>query len=141
VNYPDPVPGLVIRFDYLWDSDHQRGLSTSGKERPCAIVLSVKTSNRTLVVPISHSYPEVGEEKYSLEIPAEISAAIGLDQERNWVRVSEVNEFEWPSASVRPRPDDPTRMDYGMIPEAFFNEIRKHLAKAVSEHRLARAKR
>jgi hypothetical protein len=141
VNYPDPVPGLVIRFDYLWDSDHQKGFATSGKDRPCAIVLYVKASGRTLVVPITHAYPEPGEEKNSLEIPAEICAAIGLDRERNWVRVSEVNEFEWPGPNVRPRPDDPDRIDYGMIPEAFFNEIRKQLAKAVAEHRLARPKR
>jgi hypothetical protein len=131
----------VIRFDYLWDSDHQKGLSTSGKERPCAIVLHVKASKRTLVVPITHAYPDIGEQQHSLEIPEEICAAIGLDQERHWVRVSEVNEFEWPSTNLRPRPDDPERGDYGMIPEAFFNEIRKRLAEAVSEHRLARAKR
>ena len=141
MNYPEPVPGLVIRFDYLWDADSQKGLSTSSKERPCAIVLYTKKSNRTLVVPISHAYPEPGEEAFSLEIPAEICAEIGLDQDRNWVRVSEVNEFEWPSPEIRPRPDDPSRVDYGMIPEDFFMEIRKRLAAAVAEHRLRRAKR
>ncbi len=141
MNYPEPVPGLVIRFNYLWDVDNQKGLSSSDKERPCAIVLYTKKTNKTLVVPISHSYPEVGEENDSLEIPAEICAEIGLDKDRNWVRVSEVNEFEWPSAEIRPRPDDPSRVDYGMIPEEFFLEIRKRLAKAVSEHRLGRTKR
>lgn len=87
----------MIRFDYLWDIDHQNGLSTSNKERPCAIVLYTKATNKTLVVPISHSYPEPGQEDYSLEIPPEICAEIGLYKDRNWVRVSEVNEFEWPS--------------------------------------------
>jgi hypothetical protein len=141
VNYPDPVPGLVIRFDYLWDIDHQKGLSTSNKERPCAIVLYTKATNKTLVVPISHSYPEPGQEDYSLEIPPEICAEIGLDKDRNWVRVSEVNEFEWPSPELRPRPEDPSRVDYGMVPEAFFLEIRKRLAEAVAQHRLGRTKR
>lgn len=141
MNYPDPVPGLVIRFDYLWDTDSQKGLSSSGKERPCAIVLHAKKTGKTLVVPISHSYPDVGEEEYSLEIPAEICFRIGLDKDRSWVRVSEVNEFEWPSPEIRPRPDDPSRVDYGMIPEEFFLEIRKRLADAVSKNRLARARR
>ncbi|WHA42118.1 hypothetical protein [Agrobacterium larrymoorei] len=141
MNYPEPVPGLVIRFDYLWHADSQKGLSSSEKERPCAIVLYAKKSNKTLVVPISHSYPEMGEEDYSLEIPADICALIGLDEERNWVRVSEVNEFEWPSSDIRPRPDDPSRSDYGMIPEAFFLQIRRRLADAVAKNRLARAKR
>ena len=141
MNYPEPVPGLVIRFEYLWHEDSQKGLASSDKERPCAIVLYAKKSNRTLVVPISHSYPEEGEEEYSLEIPAAICASIGLDNQRNWVRISEVNEFEWPSSGIRPRPDNPSRVDYGMISEAFFLEIRKRLADAVTKNRLVLAKR
>ncbi|WP_234632415.1 hypothetical protein [Agrobacterium vitis] len=129
MNLPDPVPGLVIRFGYTWHKDRFR------KDRPCAIVLTSQESGLVTVVPITHSYPEVGEEDQSILIPEDICKAIGLDQEANYVRVSEINQFVWPSDRLAPLPHDQTRCDYGMVPESFFLEIRKKLAA------IARAKR
>ncbi len=88
------------------------------------------------VVPITHAYPEVGEEDESLLIPAEVCQAIGLDAEANYVRLSEINQFEWPSARLAPLPNDRTRCDYGMVPEQFFLEIRKRLAEIVRAKRM-----
>lgn len=122
---PDPVPGLVIRFGYTWHKDRFR------KDRPCAIVLASKESGLVTVVPITHSYPEVGEEGESILIPEDICKAIGLDQEANYVRISEVNRFEWPSERLVPLPHDKNRCDYGMVPNGFFLEIRKKVAEAV----------
>ena len=41
VEIPDREPGLVIRYAYLWRSEHMRGLEEGRKDRPCAIVLAV----------------------------------------------------------------------------------------------------
>jgi len=130
VKLPDPVPGLVIRFDYVWHGNH------SEKERPCAIVLAQTKQNRVAVVPITHAYPEVGEEAESLQIPPDICKHMGLDEEVNYIRLSEINLFEWPSSRIRPLPNDNTRCDYGMIPKDFFDEMRKHLAAARAAERL-----
>ena len=36
---PRPVPGLVVRYSYLWLDEHRRGREEGVKDRPCAIVL------------------------------------------------------------------------------------------------------
>jgi len=134
VKLPDPVPGLVIRFGYTWHKDRFT------KDRPCDIVLTSKASGLVTVVPITHSYPEVGEEAESLLIPQNICKAIGLDEDANYVRLSEVNQFSWPSDRLAALPHDPTRCDYGMVPESFFSEIRKNLADMVRTQRMKTVK-
>lgn len=137
---PDPVPGLVVRYNYLWYADHLNGLSEGGKDRPCAIVVSSRETGLVVVVPITHAYPEPGEEKLSIEIPAEIARSIGLDSDVNYVKL-EINRFEWPGDHLRPLPSDPGRVDYGMVPRAFFDLIRKRLANLARAHLLRESRR
>lgn len=92
------------------------------------------------VVPITHSFPEIGEEDVSILIPEDICKAMGLDQEANYVRVSEVNRFEWPSDRLAPLPHDSTRCDYGMVPKDFFLEMRKKLADVVRANKMKSVK-
>ena len=127
---PDPTPGLVIQFDYTWYKDHFK------KERPCAIVLASSQTGMVTVVPITHSYPDIGEEDQSLQVPEDVCKAMGLDEDINYVRLSEVNRFEWPSDRIKPLPNDPSRCDYGSVPKDFFLEMRKRLAEAVRAGRL-----
>ncbi len=94
MSYPTPVPGLVIRYNYLWDKEKIEGFSLGSKDRRCAIVVYHSRTNDTIVVPITHSPPELGEEDLSIEVPAELSNQLGLDDDANWIRVSEVNRFE-----------------------------------------------
>ena len=35
---PKPVPGLVIRYSYLWHREYLEGREDGQKDRPCAIV-------------------------------------------------------------------------------------------------------
>ncbi len=134
MNLPDPTPGLVIRFDYTWHRNHLR------KERPCAIVLASSETGIVTVVPITHSYPDIGEEDQSLKIPEDICKAIGLDEDISYVRLSEVNRFEWPSDRIKPLPNNPSRCDYGNVPKDFFLEIKKRLAAAVRAERVSTSK-
>jgi hypothetical protein len=36
---PEPVPGLVIRYSYLWAEEYGRGQEEGVKDRPCAVIL------------------------------------------------------------------------------------------------------
>ncbi|WP_222858019.1 hypothetical protein [Rhizobium cauense] len=92
------------------------------------------------VVPITHSFPEIGDEDASILIPEDICMAMGLDEEANYVRVSEVNRFEWPSDRLAPLPHDNARCDYGMVPKDFFLEIRKKLADVVRANKMKSVK-
>jgi len=56
---PEPEPGLVIRYDYLWSDESAAGRDY-GKVRPVCIVASVKPlaeSRFVVVLPITHLHP------------------------------------------------------------------------------------
>jgi hypothetical protein len=58
---PNPEPGLVISYAYLWHHEHQAGREEGQKDRPGVIVLTVEreTDDATIVtvLPITHSAP------------------------------------------------------------------------------------
>lgn len=141
MTYPAPVPGLIIRYNYLWHAEKEQGLSTGSKDRPCAIVVHHSRSGDTIVVPITHSPPELGEDSLSIELPPELSVQLGLDGETNWIRVSEVNRFVWPGIHLRPLPSNPDRYDYGIIPADLFEEIKARLQDAMMRGRIPASKR
>jgi hypothetical protein len=39
---PNPEPGLVISYAYLWHGEHQAGREEGIKDRPSVIVLAVE---------------------------------------------------------------------------------------------------
>jgi PHD/YefM family antitoxin component YafN of YafNO toxin-antitoxin module len=41
VALPVPVPGLVIRYSYLWQAEHVRGREEGVKDRPCVVIFRV----------------------------------------------------------------------------------------------------
>jgi len=86
VPFPEPVPGLVIRYGYLWAEEHARRQEEGVKDRPCAVVL-VTTDEAgeqwVTVLPITHTPPSVPE--LAVEIPAATKRRLGLDDERSWV--------------------------------------------------------
>ena len=74
---PAPVPGLVIRYSYLWHSEHLAGREEGEKDRPCAIVAALRPADdagetRVLVLPVTHSPP--AQAALAVEIPAQVKA-------------------------------------------------------------------
>jgi len=60
MSWPLPVPGMVIRYSFLWSSEKERGYEEGDKDRPCAVVVragNVGTGIQTYVLPITHSPP------------------------------------------------------------------------------------
>ena len=135
---PEPVPGLVIRYSYLWHNDHIEGAEEGSKNRPCAIVAGYYVDEskirRVLVLPVTHSPPKPGEE--AIELPAKVKAHLGLDGERSWVALSEWNEFSWPGPDLRRisgKNDAP--VSYGVLPPTLFAQILSAFTRNVKTRR------
>ena len=124
---PEPEPGLVISYSYLWHHEHQGGQEEGRKNRPSVIVLvTARTSDAATVVtvlPITHRPPD--NPAAAIEIPQPIKRHLGLDAERSWIVVNEGNRFVWPGYDLRKVPGDAARYDYGFLPPRFFNEVLK----------------
>ena len=122
---PDPAPGLVIGYAYLWRNEALKGLEEGRRDRPCVIVLAVQQAKARTVVtvaPITHSPPERPE--MAVEIPAETKKRLGLDGERSWVVVADLNRFAWPGVDLRPVPRGKDTYAYGLLPAGFYREVR-----------------
>ena len=51
--FPEPTPGLVIRYSYLWAQEHKHGREEGVKDRPCAVILVTANEDGERVEPIS----------------------------------------------------------------------------------------
>lgn len=100
---PTPELGLVISYAYLWSSEAHEGQEEGLKDRPCAVVLSIRDDGGNTVVavvPVTHTPPQHPEE--AVEIPSAVKRRLGLDEDRSWIMVSEINRFVWPGPDLRP---------------------------------------
>ena len=133
---PNPEPGLVIAYSYLWHHEHEAGREEGRKERPSVVVLAVarEADGATVVtvLPVTHSPP--ADPALAVEVPAPVKRHLGLDAERSWVVVSEGNEFLWPGYDLRKIPNA-DRYDYGFLPPRLFNQV---LAAFLACHRADR---
>lgn len=133
---PDPEPGLVISYAYLWHDEYRAGREEGRKDRPSVIVLATRreTDGATIVtaLPITHQPPI--DPAAAVEIPAAVKRHLGLDDECSWVVVAEGNEFLWPGYDLR-RLRHSDRYDYGFLPPRYFNRVREAF---VAYHRKGR---
>jgi hypothetical protein len=129
----------VVGYSFLWLSEHQKSRVEGTKDRPCVIVLATQNTADEIIVmvaPITHSLS--GIEVAAVEIPATTKDRLGLDAERSWVIVSEVNRFIWPGPGLRPVSREMAdRFDYGMLPPKLFNQITKRLVEHARRGRTA----
>jgi len=94
VSLPEPVPGLVIRYSYLWSDEYERGQEEGVKDRPCAIVLVTSDhagERNVLALPVTHT--PLSDPALAVEIPQATKRRLGLDDARSWVVLSEANRF------------------------------------------------
>jgi hypothetical protein len=139
VTYPAPLPGLVIRYSFLWSREARGGATEGRKDRPCAIVVAVPRDEhgdmRVAVVPITHTAPQ--DPGTSIALPVAVKTALGLDPEPSWVCLDELNVFSWPGYDLRSI-SGTNRIDYGPLPQPLFEQIRRGV---VALNRARRAKR
>lgn len=141
--WPVPVPGLVIRHAYLWRREYTGGRQEANKDRPCAVVMAVPTDEggtRVYVLPVTHSAPR--DLTTALEIPPRIKRDLGLDGERSWIIVDEINDFLWPGYDIRPVPSGSAAGGaYGMLPPRFFDLVRGAFVKLARQGGVKRVPR
>ena len=124
--YPEPRPGLVISYSYLWSDEADRGQVEGRKDRPCAIMVALESPQKgsrtqVVVVPITHAPPT--NSGAAIEIPVRVKQHLGLDDERSWVVLDEFNVFTWPGFDLRPIKGGDGRVDFGFLPPRFFDSL------------------
>lgn len=76
---PNPEPGLVISYAYLWRHEYRAGREEGQKDRPSVIVLAVEreADGATVVtaLPITHSRPH--DPASAVEIPLPVKRHLG----------------------------------------------------------------
>jgi hypothetical protein len=137
VALPEPVPGLVIRYSYLWARERKRGQDEGVKDRPCAVILVIVTEDGDRVVtvlPVTHTPPT--DLALAVEIPAAVKRRLRLDDQRSWVVLTEANRFIWPGPDLRPAmPGDAASVSYGPLPFGLLEEIRTKFIRAIKARR------
>ena len=146
--FPEPEVGLVVSYSYLWKDEAERGLVEGRKDRPCAIVLAIDLPapepgpggrKQVAVAPITHSPPH--DSSVAVEIPLRVKEHLGLDGERSWVILEEVNVFAWPGFDLRPTRRGQTRIDYGLLPPKFFGRLIEKFTELRSQGKVSGASR
>jgi hypothetical protein len=123
--FPQPEPGLVISYSYLWRHEHNKGKNEGRKVRPCVIILAVEQKDNEQIVtvaPITHTSPS--NPAGAVEIPLKVKRHLNLDDDRSWIILDEVNQFTWPGCDLRPVPGSKTRYDFGFLPPKLFEKIK-----------------
>jgi hypothetical protein len=137
VTFPAPIPGLVIRYSYLWRGEHLQGREEGVKDRPCAVLLAITDEagdQKVIVLPITHTAPTAAA--HAVEIPAATKRRLGLDDDRSWIVVTEANRFTWPGPDLRPAiSGDPASVAYGELPSALFEQVREKWLAYFKAHR------
>ena len=143
MSFPEPHPGLVIRYAYLWKREHDQGREDGSKDRPCAIVLSIVDQDderEVLVLPITHTPPDRADD--AVEIPLNTKRRLGLDSERSWIVITEANEFVWPGPDLRPVPGlDTSTIVYGPLPPKLFAYVRDRFLERIEREKASRVLR
>jgi hypothetical protein len=127
---PEPAPGLVIRFAFLWRHEQDAGRQEAAKDRPCAIVLLSRQAGVDTIVtvaPLTRRSPR--EPAVAIEVPQAVKRHLGLDLQRSWIICDEVNEFAWPGFDLRSIPGSPGRYHHGFLPPGLFRQVTARIAE------------
>ena len=139
MSWPAPKVGQIIRYAYLWKNEADTGLEEGLKDRPAVIVIAQKREGdeiRVVVAPITHSAPTQTDE--AVEVPAATRRRVGLDNERQWIMLSELNSFLWPGPDLRPmQGEGPESVIIGELPAALSTLLNAQLQARIKARRVA----
>lgn len=139
MTWPAPQVGQIIRYAYLWRREADAGREEGQKDRPAVIVVAQRREGndiRVVVAPITHAPPIDPSE--ALEIPRATCKRVGLDGERQWIVVSELNSFLWPGPDLRPLPGHgAASVIMGLLPAKLSAMVNERLQARIVARRVA----
>lgn len=139
---PEPEVGLVIRYDFLWSHEREKGFDTGTKDRPCVIVTAIVRKaggvTEVLLAPITHSPPEDGTA--AIKVPTKVGKHLGLDEERSYIIADETNSVAWDDAGIVPA-EPGKRWAYGRVPKALSDQLRASMIDLISKKKLKSGRR
>jgi hypothetical protein len=121
---PQPTPGLVISYNFLWHREHSMRRSEGAKTRPCVVILAVTYEGGEITVtvaPITHRKPS--DATTALKLPPRVKQHLKLDSDQSWIVLDELNRFGWPGFDLRPIPRSKDQFDYGHLPPKLFQRV------------------
>lgn len=128
-DFPQPIPGLVIRYSYLWKREADAGQIEGQTHRPCAIVVAAVQEEGEWVVtvaPITRQRPKNPDQAIALS--GATRRRLGLGNQPNWIMATEVNSFYWPGPDLRPTAKG--QYAYGELPAVVFEALRQKILAA-----------
>ena len=95
----------------------------------------MQVSGRTqiMVAPITHSAPDPVAD--AMELPKNVKRDLGLDRERSWIVLTELNRFLWPGPDIRPVGGDGGPR-FGAVPDWLFVRMRDAIVAGNKSGRL-----
>jgi hypothetical protein len=137
---PDPVPGLLFRYGYLWLEEYRNNQIDPSKDRPACIAMRVTDKPNlglqvaggsrlepgdVIIFPITTRPPVTSGG--SVELSVEEKGLCRLDPgSRSWLILSEFNADSWPNADISRIPGT-DRFAYGMAPPGLMRRIVRQL--------------
>ena len=153
---PDPVPGLIFRYGYLWLAEFRQGRVDPIKDRPACIVIRVADPadarlsvagaqpapldpNDVVLLPIATRRPSADQLGVELS-PEEKSLCRPDPAVRSWVIVSEFNADVWPNADLSLVPETGA-FAYGVARPGLLARVGRAFAEARRSRRIVGVKR
>ena len=112
------------------------GNEDGAKDRPCVVIIAL-ADGQVAVVPITHAPPSEGTA--AVELTSATCAGLGLDDERSWVVVDEVNRFRWPGPDLRPVRSG--KWAFGTLPRGDLLRVAAGVRDAVTARRISQTER
>jgi hypothetical protein len=136
---PEPRPGLVVGYDFLFREQAAAGMDTSGKPHPAAIILVVRQEVQTRVslVAISHAPPSPGEAPLRMKLTPAECRQMGLDAGDHWINLRDINAFDWPGYDLA-RSAPGGGYVYGRMPKATFIRLVEALRACAGRRAISR---
>jgi hypothetical protein len=142
-SWPIPEPGDVISYAFLWHREAEFGQEEGLKDRPTVVVVAQEIVNgrvRLMVAPITHAVPDKPDT--AIALPVRVKSHLGLDRDRSWVILDELNRFVWPGPDVRAVGGSAGSTPlYGAIPSDLFDQIKAEILKIAKKDQVTIVKR
>lgn len=139
MTWPAPKVGQIIRYAYLWKREAEGGQEEGLKDRPTVIVIAQHRNGkrwRAVVAPITHA-PSPDPDG-AVEIPEATRRRVGLDAERQWIVLTDLNSFLWPGPDLRPTPGKgAASVVMGLLPEKLSALLNQRLQALLRARRVA----